>query len=111
MSSLWTFLSDSATDDEYDLSDSIDRYYSAFEEFAGNSTVGKFITVVTIDYRLPVGNEVLCETINLWTAPQTLSHPLRECYDTKVVPVIMDFMDRLDDSDLLGLSFRWSTQT
>lgn len=107
MSSPCTF----SSDDEYDSLDHIDSYYKDFEAFVGNATVGKFIAVATIDYHLPIGSEFLCETINLWTAPQTISHPLQECFDTKIVPMVMDFMDRLQDSELICLSFRWSTPT
>lgn len=111
MSSMSTLLSDAVTDYEYDVLDNIDRFYAAFKEFVGNATVGEVLAVATIDYHLPIGNEFVCETIHLWTAPVTISHPLQECYDTKIVPVVMDFMDRLDDSELVCLSFRWKAST
>lgn len=87
--------------------DQIEAFCDAFEKFAARVIVGqKFMCIATIEYSLPVGNETILDTINLWTSPMIITIPYQECFDEFVKPAVLNFLKRYENSDLLALTFR-----
>lgn len=89
-------------EDEIELKD----YYPDFVKFVGARESGVFMVVVTVGYDLPLDVPVE-DVLTVWSPPQQLSVPLRECFERGVQPFANNFLRRLENGRLIGLSFRW----
>lgn len=90
-----------------DHSDQVGAFCEAFQKFSTRAAVGEeFVFIATIEYSLPVGNEAIEDTINLWSSPIVLTEPWHQCFQERIEPAVLNMLKRFPNSDLLALSFR-----